>query len=274
MEQFVDLYQKVQKFIDEFEPKNVEEECFIQRFKNKRFGLEIGGYIDLYMFMNGIRGVYGDNSVFDEEYYKTINENLTNPEIEIKYSKLIVRVLDFLIWIRKEYDSWNININFEDRRYILKLLFKYEGLIKNIHVNENIPIEDRIYILLFVYCGMLEGLKNIIQESLLLEYYNTKINKKQPKKDIALGDFREIVKKFENGKYDATLSNIIDVEFRNKIFHAKYELEKTGTKYNIKYYRKNGKYISVSYDEFYEKLLKIDFALLFCLLFYLRIFEL
>jgi len=240
------------------------EKELIEKYEGGLDSLEVGNYIDLYFYKNDIK-----NIVHDKEFTKMYDEALRNfvkdkdsmPSCE----EIVFSVLDFLIWIKKHYELSGIQI--KEKKHAAKLAFAYFKLINNIHNSKDLNEEDKFHTLIFIYCAMLEIFKNVIEKDILLKIYKegkTDICQLK-KKNITLGDFREIVNKF---KKNSPLCNLFNVELRNKIMHADYSIN---DKFLI-YYKNNNTEVKIGQEEMYPRIRKIGIALQFHILFYLRIF--
>ena len=225
--------------------------------------------VDFFAAGHSVRMVVTLEPMHDEEFTKMYDTALRNfvkdkdsmPSCE----EIVFSVLDFLIWIKKHYELSCIKI--KENRPLLKLSLYYIGLINNIHNSKDLNEEDKFHTLIFIYSAMLEIFKNVIEKDVLLKIYKegkTDIRHLK-KKDIALGDFCEIIKKF---KKNSPIYNLFNVELRNKIMHADYSIN---DKFLI-YYKNDNTEVKIKQEDLYTQITKMGIALQFHILFYLRIF--
>jgi len=134
-------------------------------------------------------------------------------------------------------------------------------------LNKNLDGKDKIEILLFYYCSLQEIFKNVVQEELLLNIWKqgkTDVCDLR-KKHIQLGDFKNIIEKYEkNNKLSDGINKIFDVELRNKTLHADYSVNNDEIKYGSK---------SLKITDLQNKIIKLGVSLQFFVLFYLRLFK-
>jgi len=120
---------------------------------------------------------------------------------------------------------------------------------------------------LFYYCSLQEIFKNVVQEELLLDVWKqgkTDVCDLR-KKHIQLGDFKNIIEKYEKqNKLKDKISKIFDVELRNKTLHADYLVNSDEIQYGSK---------RLGISDLQTKIIKLGVNLQFFVLFYLRLFS-
>jgi len=240
----------------------VENKLFFDRFSKDIENLTIGNYIDLYIASKGISSL-NTGSEFDTDYDNALT-NLSQKSTE-NHKQLVISFLDFLIWIKKKQDASITAI--KEKKYLKKNALNYPMSINTIYSCNELKKSLEFEILLFYYCSLQEIFKNIVQEDLLLNLW--KQNKTDMcdlrKKHIALGDFKQIIEKYEKEcNIKSKISTIFDVELRNKILHADYIINDDKLLYGAESIRK---------DEFHLKIIELGIALQFFVLFCLRIFK-
>lgn len=255
MNNFNKVKEEAKKFVK-------ENKDFFDRFSNEIDALTIGNYFDLYIGSKGISGLQRGED-FDNDYDKYLKDFFD--EADENHKELVIAYLDFLIWLKKQQEIFNIEII--EKKYILKNALEYPRTINRIFSNRELDEKDKFEVLLFYYCSLQEIFKNVVQEELLLEIW--KKGKTEvcdlKKKHIALGDFDVIIKKYEKQTgVKKKIHSIFDAELRNKILHADYFIESDEIKYGKS---------SLSKTELHDKIVKLGISLQFFVLFYLRLFN-
>jgi hypothetical protein len=226
--------------------------------------LSIGDKIIIYLISQGITDVYAYSEEDEEEFYhKSLESFFSNEEHRVKYEGLVLQSLSFLVWIKKQCEPERIILN---RKYIKKQSLETPHFINRIWNNQSIVLKDKVQILLNSYASLLENFKNILQEDILKNICK-KISIKT-RGYISLGNFREILDKFEEECHTKSLSTIINISLRNAINHANYELSESGIIYEY-----NGKQTKLSLQELNEKLIELSITIQFFILFYIRLFR-
>jgi hypothetical protein len=166
-----------------------------------------------------------------------------------------------LIWLKKQQETFNVNIT--ERKQLHKNALEYSNTINRIYLNKELDKKDKFEVLLFYYCSLQEIFKNIVQEELLLKVWKQEKTDvcDLRKKHIQLGDFKYIIEKYE--KQNNKISNIFDVELRNKVLHADYLINKDKISYGSK---------EIKIGDLQIKIIELAVSLQFFVLFYLRLF--
>ncbi|MBU1198912.1 MAG: hypothetical protein KKF46_05775 [Nanoarchaeota archaeon] len=255
MSNFDELRNEAKKFVRE----NKE---FFDRFSKDIDTLTLGNYIDLYIGSKGISHL-NTGSEFDDDYDKALDIFCKQKEQFKEVEYLIVKYLDFLIWLKKQQEIYKTKIS--ERKRLHKHALEFPNTINNIFLNKELAEKDKFEILLFYYCSLQEIFKNIVQEELLLKIW--KEGKTDTcdliKKHIQLGDFIFVIQKYESSTKNK-ISKIFDVELRNKVLHADYLIEPDKIIYGSK---------SVTKQDVYQKITQLGITLQFFTLFYLRLFK-
>ena len=256
MNKFDEVKDKAKKFVR-------ENKDFFDMYSQNIDNLTIGNYFDLYIGSKGITGLYTGED-FDREYdnaLTTFYDQDRSSEIE----DLIIGYLDFLIWLKKQQEIYKVKI--AERRRLFKHVLEFPHTINHIYANEGLAERNKFEILLFYYCSLQEIFKNVIPKGLLLKIWKQgkTDNRDLSKGYLQLGDFTSIIDKYKsqlNIKND--ISNIFDVELRNKILHADYLIESDKIEYGTK---------SLSKQKILNRITRLAITLQFFVLFYLRLFE-
>lgn len=241
-----------------------ENKEFFDRFNQEIDDLSLGNYIDLYLGSKGISHL-NTGEEFDKDYDKAL-ESFSDQKNQFEEAEsLIIKCLDFLIWIKKQQDTHQVEI--VNRKRLHKHALEFPNTINRIYLNNQLDEKDKIEVLLFYYCSLQEIFKNAIQEELLLKIW--KLDKTDTcdlrKKHIQLGDFLNIIEKYESNKgVQKGIRDIFDVELRNKILHADFVVEQDKIIYGNK---------EISKQDIFKKITKIGIVLQFFVLFYLRLFQ-
>jgi hypothetical protein len=241
-----------------------ENKDLFDRFENEIDDLTIGNYFDLYLGSKGITALNTEKE-FDNMYDDALEKFHSDKENLLDIEKLLIEFLDFLVWLKKHQLIFNVDI--AERKQLHKNALEYSNTINRIYLNKNLDGKDKIEILLFYYCSLQEIFKNVVQEELLLNIWKqgkTDVCDLR-KKHIQLGDFKNILEKYEkNNKLKDGISKIFDVELRNKTLHADYSVNSDEIKYGSK---------SLKITDLQNKIIKLGVSLQFFVLFYLRLFK-
>lgn len=254
MKDFNQIKEESKKFVK-------ENKIFFDRFNNEIDDLSIGNYFDLYFGSKGINSL-NTGIEFDNDYDEAIKNFFENGNDSHK--RLVIGFLDFLIWLKQQQETFNVDMT--ERKQLHKNALEYSNTVNRIYLNKELDKKDKIEILLFYYCSLQEIFKNIVQEELLLKVWKQEKTDvcNLRKKHIQLGDFKGIMEKYEKqNKQNNKISNIFDVELRNKILHADYLINKDKISYDSK---------EIKMDDLQIKIIELAVSLQFFVLFYLRLF--
>ncbi|MBU0979428.1 MAG: hypothetical protein KJ709_01360 [Nanoarchaeota archaeon] len=257
MSDFDNLKEEAKRFVK-------ENKIFFDRFSRDIDDLTIGNYIDLYIGSKGISSL-NIGSEFDSDYDNALKSFFEDKQRLSDVEEVFIGFLDFLIWLKQQQEILVVQIT--ERKQLHKNALEYSKTINRIFINQQLHDSDKFEVLLFYYCSLQEIFKNVVQEELLLNIW------KQDKTDVCelrkkylqLGDFKSIIEKYEKQKKtNNKISNIFDVELRNKILHADYLIEDENIKYGSK---------SLKKKDAFDMIFKLGIILQFFVLFYLRLFK-
>jgi hypothetical protein len=241
-----------------------ENKEFFDRFDNEIDDLTIGNYFDLYLGSKGITAL-NTGKEFNADYDNALNNFYKDKQNFVNIEQIFIGFLDFLIWLKKQQETFNVNIT--ERKRLHKNALEYSNTINRIYLNKELDKKNKIEVLLFYYCSLQEIFKNVVQEELLLDVWKqgkTDVCDLR-KKHIQLGDFKNIIEKYEKqNKLKDKISKIFDVELRNKTLHADYLVNSDEIQYGSK---------RLGISDLQTKIIKLGVNLQFFVLFYLRLFS-
>jgi len=179
---------------------------------------KMGTLFDIYAYSMGITEVMAGWE-FQELYEDALQKFFLDKETDSLQPKVIA-LFKFVVWLVGQNRPLKLNIkqNINPQRLAFELMPMMNSIMLR---RECLSQKEKLFYLMYTYCGFLETLANTVDEQLLLAIL--KQNETDPcelrKKHIALGDFRKILQKFEKDTENVGLSMTIDVERRNKILH-------------------------------------------------------
>lgn len=233
-------------------------------FKNPE---KISDYIHIYMESKGITSIYAYEIPSEEdEYDVTLEKFFNDARNNVDAIQVVLEMLDFLIWIKVKYA--NNELVLESRKYIKRQALEFIPFINRIISNDTINSIDKMQILLFSYCSLLEYTKNIIQEEVLLIIFKKHNDAPEidKKRHITMGDFKFII---SINKKSTLFNKLIDAELRNKIYHGTYLHKSNG----VSFQSGEGKWKDISLNELNIKISTLGKALQLFILLYLRMFR-